>query len=107
LKKRSPSLNAILSADYIDELLKDEEAINVLKQHLPEEQQDARGIKDNLKSPQLQQAIDTLDEALNSEEGVMVLQSLGFDAQAFQNASDGTDAFMKALEKWGKENKDK
>ncbi len=56
---------------------------------MPEKQQSPEGLRASLKSAQIQQAIDALDEALNSEEGMTVLMSLGFDPSAFNQARDG------------------
>lgn len=106
-QKESPSLNDILSSQFLDEIAKDPEFKEALKPHLPESQRDDQGIKDNLKSAQLQQAIDTLDEALNSEEIMTVLVSLGLDTSVLKNASDGTDALVKALALFAKKEAEK
>ncbi len=86
----------------------------LIDRHLPEGQQDDKGYRATLKSAQLLQALDALDEALNSEQGQMVLYSLGLDANTFNFGKDGilfiykthelgTDALLLALEKWAKE----
>jgi len=49
--------------------------------------------------------MDSLDEALNSSEIKTVLVSLGLDSNILKDSADGTDALMRALEKWAKENK--
>jgi len=102
----NPSLNDILTTQFFDEIMKDKEFVDALKPHLPESQRDDSGVKANLKSPQLQQAIDSLDEALNSEEVLTVLASLGLDTNVLKSSSDGTDALIKALEIYGKQQQD-
>ncbi len=88
--------------DYVDSLLQYKwiKLEYIYKRHLPTSQQNPEGLRASIKSAQLQQAIDALDEvrastiisnekALNSEEGLTVLVSLGFDPNAFHQARDG------------------
>jgi len=107
MRKPTPNLNDILTPQFFETILQDKEFQDALLQHLPEKQQSVDGFRASLKSAQIQQAIDALDEALNSEEGMTVLMSLGFDPSAFNSARDGTDALLIALEKWAKENGNK
>lgn len=65
---------------------------------LPEGQQTKEGLKDNLKSPQFLQALDSLEYALNSESGTAVLLSLGLDPDMFfVTQGDGVEALLKGL----------
>ena len=56
---------------------------------LPEGQQNKEGLKQNLKSPQYLQAVDSLENALCSEEGLTVLISMGLDSDNFYENPDG------------------
>lgn len=103
MRKPTPGLNEILTPQFLESMLQDKDYLEALKQHLPDNQQSPEGLRASLKSAQLQQAIDALDEALNSEEGMTVLMSLGFDPSVFNQARDGTDALLLALEKWARE----
>jgi len=107
LRKQTPPLNDIFTPQFLDSIIGDSEFQAGLIPQLPEGQQDVQGLRDSVKSAQLQQAIDTLDEALNSEEVGTVLISLGLDVTVLKEASDGTDALVKALEKWAKSNESK
>ena len=70
---------------------------------LPDDQQTPEGLRENLKSPQFLQALETLEQALSSEEGAAVLMSMGLDANYFYQTYDGVDALYNALIKYGKE----
>lgn len=107
MRKPTPNLIDILTPQFFETVLQDKEYLDALQQHLPDKQQNAEGLKSSLKSAQLQQAIDALDEAINSEEGMTVLMSLGFDASVFTQARDGTEALILALEKWAREHGNK
>lgn len=106
-RKPTPDLTDILSQKFFDEILHDKEFQSALSQHLPEGQQNDKGYRDNIKSAQLLQALDALDEALNSDAGQTVLLSMGFDPSTFASASDGTEAFLRALDKWAKDQEKK
>jgi hypothetical protein len=72
--------------------------------HLPEGQQTAADYKDNIHSPQLLQAIDALGDALNTEGILAIFHEMGLDPQ-FVHQYYGAEAFLRALEKWGKQHK--
>lgn len=65
---------------------------------LPEGQQNIEGLKDNLKSPQFLQAMESLEYALNSESGTAVLLSIGIDPDLFfKSQGDGVEALLKGM----------
>ncbi len=72
-----------------------------LKQ-LPEGQQSEEYWKQNIYSPQFMQAIELFDNILNSENTVDFFRELGLD-QSILKDHFGTDAFLRALIKWGKQ----
>eukprot|EP01017_Pseudomicrothorax_dubius_P014504 TRINITY_DN1690_c0_g1_i6.p1 TRINITY_DN1690_c0_g1~~TRINITY_DN1690_c0_g1_i6.p1 ORF type:complete len:187 (+),score=49.56 TRINITY_DN1690_c0_g1_i6:501-1061(+) len=102
-QKDTPSLLEVYKKDVLDRITSDEEAHQRLLHLLPESQQDAQGLRENLRSPQFQQAIEALEHALNSEELPSVLMSLGLEF--ISSANDGIDALYKALEKYATEKK--
>lgn len=53
--------------------------VQALVQYLPEGQQDMEGLIENIHSPQLQQAISSLSEALNSNSFNAIMANLGLD----------------------------
>lgn len=56
---------------------------------LPEKQQGREFLRDNLFSPQLQEALETLDKIVYSEECENIFKSFGiWDQQIFESASD-------------------
>lgn len=71
---------------------------------LPEGQQNQESLRDNLYSPQLQQALDNFEDAVNSDSAPSLFYELNLDLK-FLETHFGTEALLKALEKWGKEQK--
>jgi len=106
-RRQTPYLSEIFNHKFNDSIINDPDYFNALKEHLPESQQTEEGFKENLRSPQLTQALDSLDEALNSEEGQSVLLALGFDPKLWETSKDGVEALIKALLKEAEEAKKK
>lgn len=106
-RKPFPDLTSIITPEFLDYVNQDPDFKKALIPHLPEGQQDEKGLRASLKGAQLLQALDALDEALNSDQGQVVLLSLGLDASTFMKASDGTEAFLLALEKLAKDEEKK
>jgi hypothetical protein len=52
---------------------------------------------DNLTSPQFQQALDSLTNALNSENLPFILQSFGLDSSKAFNYVNGVEVFIKSI----------
>eukprot|EP00825_Cyclidium_porcatum_P009566 TRINITY_DN14899_c0_g1_i2.p1 TRINITY_DN14899_c0_g1~~TRINITY_DN14899_c0_g1_i2.p1 ORF type:complete len:340 (+),score=72.78 TRINITY_DN14899_c0_g1_i2:80-1099(+) len=100
IKKAVPTIRALLDVPQtIPSIANDPDYQNALIKLLPEGQQDQNGLLQNLKSPQFQQAVDQLDQALNSSEIQTILVSFGLDTNVLQKTFDGNEALYLALEK--------
>lgn len=64
--------------------------------HLPNEQQTKQDFKDTLHSPQLQQAVEALNDALNTENAIGLFHEMHLDPSFLQKYY-GVEAFLKAL----------
>lgn len=73
---------------------------------LPEGQQSKEHYLDNVTSPQFRQALESLTEALNSENFFSVIQSFGLDSKIAQGSLDGVEAFIKCIIQKYKEGKE-
>ncbi|KAL4428631.1 hypothetical protein ABPG74_009133 [Tetrahymena malaccensis] len=104
-QRDTPNFFEVLTKECLMELANDEEVQKELIQHLPEGQQDVKNLKENLISPQFQQGLESLEKALNSNEGGAVLASLGLDQSSFMETLDGSDSFYKAIMKWAEQQK--
>lgn len=62
---------------------------------------DRKYISSNLRSPQFQQALDVLSDALNSENAIPLFMELGLNQQYLQKHY-GVEAFLMALIEWAK-----
>lgn len=57
-------------------------------------------LQSNVRSPQFQQALDSLDDALSSEQCAEILKSLKlYEKELFEGSTDPIDAVMKYLAK--------
>ncbi len=106
-RRESPLLSEVLNSKFTDTVAEDPEYREALIPLLPDDQQTPEGLRENLKSPQFLQALETLEHALASEEGAAVLMSMGLDANYFYQTYDGVEAFYNALIKYGKEGGEK
>ena len=70
---------------------------------LPEGQQDKESLRENLYSPHMQQMMEKLEEALYTEGGVALFYEIGLDLKVLEG-SYGTEALLKGISKWAKEN---
>lgn len=69
-------------------------------QHLPEGQQSSEeNLRENLLSPQLMQAMQTLTQAIQSDQIQLILASLGLPSDTLNNSADGMEALIRALVK--------
>ena len=94
----SPSLQQTLSQDKLLELIKDDpEVMKTLIPHLPEGQQTNENLEANLRSSQLQQAMRTLTQAIQSDQADIILASCGLDAKFLKDSKDPMEGLMKAL----------
>ena len=102
----SPGLNSVLRSEALLKLIQesDEESKRALIEQLPEGQQSEEGLRENILSPQLRQAMQTLTQAIQSDQISLILQSLGLSTEVLNDATDGMDALIKALvKKYSKE----
>lgn len=60
----------------------------------------------NVQSPQFQQAVDVLSDALNSENAIPLFMELGLD-QKYLKSHYGVHAFVKAMDEWGAKQEEK
>ncbi|KAL4468890.1 hypothetical protein ABPG72_009160 [Tetrahymena utriculariae] len=104
-QRDTPNFFEVLTKESLMELANDEEVQKELLQHLPEGQQNVQNLKENMISPQFQQALESLEKAINSNEGGAVLASLGLDQSSFIETLDGSDSFYKAIIKWAEQQK--
>lgn len=79
----------------------DEEEKSRLLEFMPEEMRDTKYIASNLRSPQFQQALDVLSDALNSENSIPIFMEMGLDRK-FLEQHMGVEAFLMALMDWAK-----
>lgn len=98
-ERDTPCLNEILKGEYLNEVSQDKEFVEGLLPLLPEGKQDLEELKETLKSPMFFQALDSLDKAVNNENGASVLASLGLDPSFFYQNYDGSDSLYKGLNK--------
>jgi hypothetical protein len=64
---------------------------------LPETQQNKEQFIENIRSPQFQQALESLSSALNSENLPYILQSFGLNSQSNRSSFNGVETFIKAI----------
>ena len=80
LKKPScPSLNSVVSSDAKNKVLEDEKAWERLYEHCPDNQHDINGLKESIHSPQLKHAMSSLEAAIESGQGHILLRQMGID----------------------------
>lgn len=91
---RAPPLpmNAVLTPDLMQSLMEDETAVAELMQHVPEGHRDRDGLRSALGSPQLQQSLRTLTQAVHSDQLPLLFSSLNLDPSAIASAPPGSDA---------------
>jgi len=95
------SLNSVLTTDVLQGLLTDDKAVEEMQALMPEGQRTKDDLKNALVSPQLQQSLNSLSQAVHSDQLPLLFASLGLDATAITTAAPGTDALevlCKAME---------
>ncbi|CDW81082.1 regulatory particle non-atpase 13 [Stylonychia lemnae] len=96
--ERSPGLANILTTEGMLKLIEENPDVRqALIEQLPEGQQDEQGLKDNILSPQLRQALGSLTQAIQSDQISIILGSLGLDQSVLNNSKDGVEALINAL----------
>ena len=64
---------------------------------LPENQKNMQGLHENIASPQFVQGLDSLTEALNSENLPAIISSFGLDMEEAGKYANGVEAFVKCI----------
>lgn len=85
-------LGAVLTTEVLQSLMTDTEATAEMATLLPPGQQSNEDLRDALGSPQLQQSLTALSQAVHSDQLPVLFASLGLDASTIANAQPGTDA---------------
>jgi len=93
-----------LTSDFLKEISEKEEYTQRLIEHAPDGYMEKEGVMESLISSQLQQALESLDHAVVSEEARNIMTSLeSFDDQVWNDSEDPMDAFIKTfIKKYGK-----
>lgn len=85
-------LNAVLTTEVLQSLLTDEAASAEMQALLPDSHSSPEGLREALGSPQLQQSLTHLSQAVHSDQLPVLLAGLGLDPGAIAGAAPGTDA---------------
>ena len=94
----SPELQQTCTQESMIKLVTDyPEVKKLLLEHLPEGQQTEEYLEANLRSSQLEGAMRTLTETINSDQAEIIFLSLGLDPKYIKECKDGMDALMTAL----------
>ena len=98
-QKKFPELNKILTISNVKELLNNLEKNDIerLIDLLPENQKNMQGLHENIASPQFVQGLDSLTEALNSENLPAIISSFGLDMEEAGKYANGVEAFVKCI----------
>lgn len=92
--QRTPPLplTAVLTPEVLQSLMSDEVAVAEMSALLPESHKNTEGVREALASPQLQQSLRSLTQAVHSDQLPVLFTSLGLDPSALTSASPGSDA---------------
>lgn len=85
-------LGAVLTTEVLQGLMTDDAAVAEMSTLLPPGQQTNDDLRDALGSPQLQQTLSALTQAVHSDQLPVLFASLGLDPSAIANAAPGSDA---------------
>lgn len=85
-------LNAVLTTEVLQSLMTDPAATAEMAPLLPPGQQSQEDLREALGSPQLQQSLTALSQAIHSDQLPVLFASLGLDPSAIAGAAPGTDA---------------
>ncbi|KAM3132702.1 hypothetical protein pb186bvf_015247 [Paramecium bursaria] len=96
-QQATTSLVDILTPEFLKSIAQDEEYLNNILLLLPEEQRDPDQVLPNLLSPQFQQALQSLTQALQTQEYFTVISSLGFNPNSVQFQYDGVLLFLSCI----------
>jgi hypothetical protein len=100
---KAPGLDATLTPDSLTKLfdaMSEEEKKEIIE-HLPEGQKTEEGLRENLLSPQLTQAMQSLTQAIqqSGENVQMIMAMCDLDSSTFDDTKDGMEALIKAFVK--------
>jgi len=85
-------LNAVMTTEVLQGLMDDAEAVKEMQELLPAGQRSSEDLRQALGSPQLQQNLSSLTQAIHSDQLPVLFASLGLDPSAIATAAPGSDA---------------
>lgn len=85
-------LNAVLTTEVLQSLMTDPAAVAEMAPLLPPGQQSQEDLREALGSPQLQQSMTALSQAIHSDQLPVLFSSLGLDPTTIAGAAPGSDA---------------
>jgi len=105
---KEPSLKDIINVDEIlaSGLFERPEVVDKLAEYLPEGQINAQNLRENIRSPQFQQAVSMFNQALRTGQLAGIMSSFGLDPSSIGPNSTIED-FLRAIQKKAKEEKEK
>mmetsp|Transcript_90625 Transcript_90625/g.230605 ORF Transcript_90625/g.230605 Transcript_90625/m.230605 type:complete len:273 (-) Transcript_90625:102-920(-) len=95
-------LQAVLTPETLQSLMSDEAAVAEMQSLVPDSHKSSEGVREALGSPQLQQSLRALTQAVHSDQLPVLFASLGLDPAEIASAPPGTDAveiLCRAMEK--------
>lgn len=97
-------MTTVLTSEVLQSLLTDEAACSEMIGLLPESHKNQEGLSEVLCSPQLQQSLSALTQAVHSDQLPVLLASLGLDPSVINGASgDALELLCRAMESKFKE----
>jgi len=105
---KEPSLKDIINIDEIlaSGLFERPEVVTKLAEYLPEGQVNAQNLRENIRSPQFQQAVSMFNQALRTGQLGGIMSSFGLDPSSVGPHSTIED-FLRAIQKKAQEEKEK
>jgi len=103
--QRAPlPMTSVLTTEVLQSLLTDEAACSEMIGLLPDSHKNQEGLSEVLASPQLQQSLSALTQAVHSDQLPVLLASLGLDPSVINGATgDALELLCRAMEKQFKE----
>jgi len=91
-------LQTFMSAEVLNTLMDDPEAVAELMGNMPESQRTPEDLRQVFGSPQLQQNFQILSQAIYSDQLAILFQMLGLDPKSLTAGSEPMEALCKAME---------
>lgn len=85
-------LGTVLTTEVLQSLMSDDAAVAEMSTLLPPGQQTSEDLREALGSPQLQQSLSALTQAIHSDQLPVLFSSLGLDPSVIASTPPGTDA---------------